>query len=145
MAVNFGDPRVPEPLWDKVVISESGCWIRTEGLTDKGYAKLYHDGKRHRAHRLYYTLLAGPIPEGLVLDHLCRVRNCVNPDHLEPVTQLVNVRRGRSGQPQLAKTHCPHGHPYSGSNLSINSKGGRRCKECARLYTIGYRKRMEPK
>jgi hypothetical protein len=136
----FGDPLVPESLWRRTSVSETGCWLREVGLKPKGYSSFKYQGKSHRAHRLTYSLLVGPIPEGLVLDHLCRVRNCVNPDHLEPVTQKVNVSRGRAGQPQLARTHCPHGHPYSGSNLSIHKKGGRRCKECARLYATEYRK-----
>lgn len=85
------------------------------------------------AHRLAYTLLVGPIPEGLVIDHLCRQTLCCNPLHMEPVTQAENVRRGDSIWAQNArKTHCVHGHPLSGENLHVDPKTGtRHCKTCS--------------
>ena len=83
------------------------------------------------SHRYAYELVIGPIPKGLTLDHLCRVRGCVNPGHLEPVTQRENTLRGTS--PVAAnpgKTHCPSGHPYKKPHLYINKRGGRQCLTC---------------
>jgi hypothetical protein len=78
------------------------------------------------AHRISYKEFIGPIPEGLVIDHKCRTRHCVNPDHLEPVTSLENTRRGNSGINMREKTHCPKGHNYSGTN----NRGQRKCNIC---------------
>lgn len=80
-----------------------------------------------RAHRIAYELLIGPIAKGLVLDHLCRNPGCVNPDHLDPVTSAENTRRGH-----MLKSDCPSGHPLSGLNLAMNSRGHRTCRECGR-------------
>lgn len=87
------------------------------------------------AHRVGYELYVGKIPDGLMLDHLCRNRCCVNPKHLEPVTNLENVRRGiaaqRNREIRLAMTHCKRGHPLSGDNLYINPGSGQRvCRSC---------------
>ncbi len=73
----------------------------------------------------------GPIPPGLLLDHLCRVTCCVNPDHLEPVTCKVNLNRGIHRN--VGKTHCPRRHEYSAENTRISNKGSRICRECDRL------------
>jgi hypothetical protein len=79
----------------------------------------------------------GAVPEGLELDHLCRVRGCVNPKHLEPVTHRENLMRGESWSAVNArKTHCPEGHPYDETNTYIDGKGRRRCRECARAYDL---------
>lgn len=87
------------------------------------------------SHRHAYESLVGPIPGELTIDHLCRVRCCVNPDHLEPVTRGENVRRGEAGRVvaamHRAKTHCPHGHPYDAR--SVEPRGWRRCRSCRRL------------
>jgi HNH endonuclease len=109
------------------------CWIWTRGCTGKGYGAFKVRGKQTPAHRVAYELSKGDIPEGLDLDHLCRVRNCVNPDHLEPVTSLENIRRGYAySAVDFRKTHCPQGHPYEGENVASTSTGGRRCRECSR-------------
>lgn len=111
----------------------SGCWLWTGGLNWKGYGKA---GENTSAHRRLYELLRGPIPVGLDLDHICRVRRCVNPDHLEPVTRKENIRRGNTGLArrlrQLARTQCRHGHPYTPDNTRIGSHGERICRECQR-------------
>lgn len=125
-------------LRDRIEVAESGCWLWHVGLTPDGYGsatlRLSSLAPKYkwRAHRLTYTLLVGPIPDGLQLDHLCRVRNCVNPTHLEPVTCLENVRRGTSSAFWLAKTHCPRNHPYDERNTGRSTKGGRICRACAR-------------
>ena len=102
------------------------CWMWTGSTDDEGYG-LFRSGGSPLAHRRCWELLVGPIPDGLVLDHLCRVRACVNPDHLEPVTQLENVRRG-ANRPRLT---CPAGHPRE-------QWGGERCGTCRRAYMRNY-------
>lgn len=79
-------------------------------------------------------MLRGPIPEGLVIDHLCRDLLCVNPGHLEPVTQKENVRRGVG---HGAETHCPQGHEYTEANTRVSKKNKRYCRACGRAYTKG--------
>lgn len=110
------------------------CWEWAAGLMGGGYGQFHYQGKPAYAHRWLYELAIGPIPDGLTLDHLCRNRKCVRPDHLEPVTRGENVLRGigPSGVAVRA-THCPKGHPYSGENLVIKKDGSRRCKECHRI------------
>ena len=86
-----------------------------------------------RAHRVAYGYLVGDIADGLTLDHLCRNRRCINPAHLEPVSAAENTRRGIRWQ--LAKTHCPQGHPYAGENLITYPDGSRRaCRACVNAY-----------
>jgi len=122
-----------ERFWSKV--DKSGdCWLWTAGLNSAGYGKF---GPRHgtavAAHRFAYELVKGRIPEGLYLDHLCRVHNCVNPAHLEAVTPRINVLRGDTiASRSAAKTHCPKGHPYDLLNTYYEPKGARRCRECLR-------------
>jgi hypothetical protein len=89
------------------------------------------------AHRWSYEYHVGPIPDGLQLDHLCRVRRCVNPWHLEPVTNRVNSQRGKAGAVnaarQEAKEFCPYGHPYSPENTYQRpDRNGRDCRRCMR-------------
>jgi hypothetical protein len=97
-------------------------------------------------HRYAYELLVGPVPAGLQLDHICRHRACVNPAHLEPVTQRVNMLRGEGPAAVNArKTHCPKGHPLSGDNVyahTVRATGtpGRRCRTCNTEAAREYRK-----
>jgi hypothetical protein len=79
----------------KAVLS-GDCWLWTGAIDNGGYANFRHDGRSQKAHRVLWELLNGPVPEGLELDHLCSVRHCVNPDHLEPVTHVENIRRGHA-------------------------------------------------
>lgn len=86
------------------------------------------------SHRIVYEALIGQIPSGMVLDHLCRVRNCVNPQHLEPVTNRANILRGNTPSAENArKTHCQNGHLLAGDNLGFN-KSRRLCRTCNREY-----------
>jgi len=113
-----------------------GCWLWTGSDSGNGYGRVTHPQTKRTvaAHRLVYEAMRGPIPDGLQLDHLCRVRACVNPAHLEPVTQRVNLLRGETIVAACATaTHCPSGHPYSGDNLAILPNGERRCRECHRV------------
>lgn len=125
---------IPQRFWDKVErITESGCWIWTGNITRKGYGLFKIHPKNVSVHRYVYKTLVGPIPDELQLDHLCRVRNCVNPHHLEPVTARENSMRSMitEGYINANQTHCPKAHPYSGDNLYIEkSTGRRRCKIC---------------
>ena len=123
-------------LGNAMPIPESGCWAWLGGMLSCGYGYLKIDGKNRLAHRIAYELAIGPIPDGLQIDHLCRVRSCINPNHLEPVTQQVNIRRGDAGKAtgarNRAKTHCLNGHPFSGANLYIKKSGARGCRACHR-------------
>jgi hypothetical protein len=112
----------------------SGCRIWMNSLR-LGYGRVSWNGKLHSAHVLSYELAKGKIPDGLEIDHLCRITSCINPDHLEAVTHKENVARSPHGKDgglrKLAKTHCPSGHPYSGENLVISGTPGyRRCRIC---------------
>lgn len=131
-----------EQFWSKVDKSNGPCWTWTGYLHPQGYGYANFDGKTWRAHRLAWTMLRGAIPPGLTIDHLCRNRACVNPAHLEPVTNRVNVLRGVGITAQCAtKTHCAHGHPLAGDNLRIKSGGERACRACHRIHNSASKKR----
>jgi len=119
-------------FWDKIKITDS-CW-EWKGRTEYGYGRIDIDGKQVRVHRLSYELFCNDIPDKLVIDHLCRNRACVNPEHLEVVTNKENILRGMGASAiNSRKTHCPKKHPLSGENLYIDSStGGRRCLICKR-------------
>ncbi len=108
----------------------SGCWLWTGAFDPNGYGRFHFRGNGRLAHRVCYELMRGPISDELQLDHLCRTPACVNPEHLEPVTAMVNQHR--SPITNATKTHCAKGHPYAGENLSNRSNGSRRCLECHR-------------
>lgn len=123
----------PQQIADKIEVT-GFCWLWT-GATDRGYPRVSYGGRSAaRAHRVVYELLVGKIPEGRYLDHLCRVRHCVNPDHLEPVTARENTMRSPIAPAYLnsLKTHCPRGHEYAGSNVGVMKEGSRYCRECKR-------------
>lgn len=85
---------------------KTDCWIWTGYHDEKGYGQLIYRGKSYKAHRWFYEIVNDEIPKGLELDHLCRNRSCVRPEHLEPVTHIENVGRGLNAK----KTHCKYGH-----------------------------------
>jgi HNH endonuclease len=101
------------------------CWLWLAYCRDGRYPWMYYEGHPLAAYRVAYILLVGPIPEGLQLDHLCRVTSCVNPAHLEPVTQQENIRRQME-----AITHCPQGHKYTPENTGYSRGAGRNYKYC---------------
>jgi hypothetical protein len=119
-----GEP-IPDRFHRRYVVAENGCWIWI-GHSDAngGYGLLnINNGKPAWAHRLSYELHVGPIPKGLVIDHLCRQRNCVNWRHLEPVTNAENLRRARL-------THCKRGHEKTPENCAGER---RQCRACLKL------------
>lgn len=134
---------VMERLWEKTqTIPFCGCYVFTGALHGGGYGALW-DGKRlGTSHIIAYERLVGPVPEGLELDHKCRVRACWNPAHLEPVTTQVNLLRGVGVSAKAAQaTQCPYGHPYSGDNLYRYPDGHRGCRACNRDWQQRYRDR----
>jgi hypothetical protein len=126
------------------------CWPWTGHLFHDGYGRFDYGGRADktaaRAHRISYAWLKGEIPDGLIVDHLCHThdsdcpggktcphRRCVNPDHLEAVTQRVNVLRGVGiSALNAAKTHCPRNHPYDEANTRTRG-GSRHCRTCDRI------------
>jgi hypothetical protein len=116
--------QLPALVAAKVEEGPTGCWLWTASVKANGYAQFNDGAHNHNAHRLVYSLLVGPIPDGLELDHLCHVRHCVNPGHLEPVTHAENVRRAADRVVQ-----CPQGHPYDDVN-TYRWRGARLCRTC---------------
>lgn len=129
-------PAHEERFWSKVEVAD--CWTWTAAKAGKGYGKytITRNGKTTYpyAHRHAWESLVGPIPDGMTLDHLCKNRLCVNPDHLEVVDGVTNAMRG-SSPPALnaRKTHCPRGHEYTEENVR-RTKSGRLCIQCQRAH-----------
>lgn len=123
--------RIAEHL--RVGVLATPCWIWQGKLKD-GYGRIRVHGVIMRAHRYAFELYRGAIPKDRPdLDHLCRQRDCVNPDHLEPVTNEINTMRGESfAAVNARKKACPAGHPYSLLNTYVDGRGKRYCKTCAR-------------
>lgn len=134
MAVRTFGKSVIERVWLFTVPEpNTGCWLWLARIDRAGYGRLQVGGKKLMAHRVAYESLVGPLPpDKPYLDHLCRVRSCVNPDHLEPVTFRENVLRGISPAADCArKQTCVHGHPLSGPNTRIDKRTGARvCRVC---------------
>lgn len=124
--------------WLMSKVDDDGkCWLWTGPVSPAGYGYLTHQGQSLRAHRFAYELVNGPVPDGLVLDHLCRVRRCVNPAHLEAVTQRVNLMRSPATRAarRLLST-CARGHEFDAANTYTRRNGTRLCRECARLRRL---------
>lgn len=119
-----------ERFWAKVD-STADCWLWVAGRSHNGYGSFWADGRSHAAHRWVYEELHGHLPAEIVLDHLCRTPSCVRPDHLDPVTDRVNILRGEAPTAMNArKTRCDHGHLFTEANTSWRKSGSRRCRTC---------------
>lgn len=152
----FDRGRIGAPLAERLraksQILDNGCWLWL-GFTDAGgYGRLSVGSKRDgtngtaSAHRAAWELVNGPVPIGLVLDHLCRNRACINPSHLEPVTQRENTLRGEGNAAKNArKTHCKNGHPFEGDNLYVSPRGKRTCLTCWRARYEAQERGLAPR
>ena len=121
-----------ERLSDRIMpVPESGCWLWMGSHDPKGYGRIIINRRRVPLHRVVFEQLYGPIPEGKQIDHLCRVKSCINPNHLEIVESRTNTLRGIGPTALNAqKTHCHHGHPFDLANTIFRRTGGRRCRQC---------------
>jgi hypothetical protein len=137
IGVDYGDPRLPDRLWVKIIPEpNTGCWFWV-GYTDrKGYGITSFRGRQIRVHRLLWIELVGLPPEfPLQPDHLCTQESCARPDHLEWVTPRVNILRGDTiAARNAAKTRCKRDHPLTGpgADVYMTSTGSRRCRPCQR-------------
>ena len=131
-----------ERLWPRIDAS-GPCWLWTGGKGRNGYGKVTRDRNSGTAyvHRVVWEILVGPIPAGADMDHLCRVRACCNPDHLEPVTRAVNVARGSSRAGAPRHTECTNGHRLTPDNTAMNGTGKRTCRTCKNAAARRYRTR----
>jgi hypothetical protein len=148
---------VADRFRSKVAVQADGCWLWTGRLNSNGYGAFYPGGKpRHwYAHRWSYVNSVGPVPKDLELDHLCRRPACVNPAHLEAVTRRENIVRASrvsgNGPHQVAKAHCPSGHPYSAANTKTRRVVGvsgrkylkRSCRICVNEQARKYYRQRE--
>lgn len=129
----------PQPEWNPDL---GNCWLWLAYIGPGGYGRFKPPGRRSPevAHRVAYRLMVGPIDKGLDLDHLCRVRSCVNPGHLEPVTRQENLLRSPlMGGLNREKTHCANGHPYDEENTYFAASGRRNCRQCQRDRRAAFR------
>lgn len=134
----LGRPPRPvlERLRDNLTFTADGCWeYASHSRRGRSYRQiqLVQNGERvlRYAHRVVYELMVAPIPDGLQLDHLCRNRMCVNPQHLEPVSPKENTRRARA-----LITECPSGHAYDAENTAFSPDGRRYCRACKRVKAL---------
>ena len=133
---------VKDRFWKKVQIpqTDDGCWNWLGAKSPNGYGKGYDGNKVISAHRLAFILLRGPIPQGLQIDHLCRNRSCVNPEHMEAVSQRENLLRGiGTAAVNFKKTHCINGHEFTPENTKMD-RGWRRCRACAKNASLNRKK-----
>lgn len=127
-----------------IPVTESGCWLWIGCVDRCGYGKMGTRTGETLAHRVSYVEFRGPIPEGCEIDHRCRVRGCVNPDHLEAVPHAVNVARGvrpPENHRNARKTHCKRGHELAGANLFIEVWRGRQARKCRQCRADAQRRR----
>ena len=141
-------PVVPLDFLLARIDASGDCWEWTGSLAPNGYGvvtvKIKGKWFNRGAHRVVWTTLCGPIPGNLPLDHLCRVHACVNPDHLEPVSAAVNIRRGMSPAVISARRNaCHRGHAYTPQNLYIEMNGKRHCRTCQQIRDMARPKRWK--
>ena len=134
--------RVPTEawLWERID-AQGDCWLWSGHIKPSGYGSIDLGPRQVQAHRHVFEVLVGPIGLGLELDHLCRVKHCVNPDHLEPVDHATNCRRGVAGAVNGARyralSHCKRGHPFDEANTYRHPQTGRRaCRRCHAAHEL---------
>jgi hypothetical protein len=132
---------IAQRLFGRVEITDT-CWLWVGSKTPLGYGHMSFQAKPHSVHRVAYELCAGPIPEGLTIDHLCRIRHCCNPDHLEAVPLRTNILRSpiQPSAINARKTHCKRGHEFTPENTYIRPLPGRKrpnrsCRICIRRHS----------
>lgn len=138
-------PARPLPVLDRIARNlsflESGCWVWGD-LDARTYSRVGVGGRTRLAHRVVWEEVVGPIPEGLDIDHLCRNKACVNPDHLEPVTRAENMLRA-----EVRRAQCPKGHPYEGDNVIWVRRRGYKpsqlCRTCRTEVVRARRRRLK--
>ena len=119
---------------------KTACWISDRACQPNGYTKIGIDNRTYLTHRVAYETFIGPIPDALVLDHLCRQRACCNPEHLEPVTTRENLLRGDTlPAAETAMTHCQANHEFTPGNTRVTSRGKRACRACDAIRARKYR------
>ncbi len=127
---------------DRISVEDRGhetpCWVWTGANNGEGYGQARVRRALRYTHILAYEVFVGPVPAGLQVDHLCRVRECCNPEHLEPVTHRENVLRGLGGR---MKTHCAQGHEFRDETTYVTPQGHRECRICKRASVRACRAR----
>lgn len=124
-----------ERFFSKVApASADECWLWTARLDEYGYGVFTVNSRPRRAHRIAWTILRGYLPDELTIDHLCRVRNCVNPYHMDPVTSRVNTMRAKG---TIGRTTCINGHPYTEGSVYVN-RGIKYCRKCGSEHNKRY-------
>lgn len=128
---------IPEP--------NTGCWLWLGAMTTEGYGHICFEGRKIPVHRASYEVYVGPIPNGLHIDHICRVRCCANPTHLRPLTSRENVLCGIGPSAHNhRKSSCIHGHPFTAENTHVNKVGTRICKTCRLAYLRAWKEKRGP-
>ena len=125
-------------------INTNDCLLFAGSINTDGYGIILANGKQYRAHRVMYENSVGVIPKGLYSDHLCRIRSCINPDHIEMVDNVTNIMRGEAPSAKNArKTHCNKGHELTVDNIHIRKNGWRICKVCHATWMRAYRAKVK--
>lgn len=132
-------------FWSQVNVQNDGCWLWTSFINPNGYGQFMWEGRRISAHRFSFILHKGPIPKGLEVDHVCRVRRCVNPEHLRAVTHRENILCGDTVPARHARqTRCFRGHEFTPENTWSNPrKIERHCRTCHKLKARELRAKLK--
>ena len=141
--MEYDPSQLPARVAAKISIDDNGCWMWTAYVSVYGYGRLRYETKNYPAHRFTYQWFVGEVEPGLDVDHLCRVRACCNPAHLEAVTRRENLLRGLTiPAMHAAKTECKSGHPFDATNTRIDpATGDRKCRACDKRNQQRYRDR----